>query len=66
MAKKPKKPKLPKQPKANSSGAVWSNYYDRVKDKLDDYNKKIKDYENDLKTRASMKEKIKKLKLKNN
>lgn len=64
--KKPKKPKLPKQPKASSSGSIWQNYYDRVKDKLDDYNKKMSDFMKDGKTREAMKEKVKKLKLKNN
>lgn len=64
MATKPRKPKLlkyPKKPKQSSSTTTLERYLNRVKlidktnkERMQDYNKAVRDYENDKKRHASL------------
>lgn len=64
--RKPKKPKLPKQPKAKSSAEVWARYFQKIDDKMKDYNRALKVWEATNKQKKAIQEKVRKFKLANN
>ncbi len=58
---KPKKPKMPKKPKSNAPAEAWLRYEENVKAKLNDYKKKVADYEASIKRRENAKKSAEKL-----